>query len=224
MCGEERKKNPKIRPDHIFGLRRHLDNMMPKFRSLFFPFFACEYKNRENSTLSRSIYQGAIVCKVTCNSSSCGMLQMAVLLLDARLRVLRQWNQKWKLGKRDDELKRMAGFIPVLSSQAHRIIIGYVQYDLEANVEAGDRPYTLIQVQEYFRPMARQHQNEELDLHGEAPRDWGDWYDVHAQRDMLYLASMTTHIHTLYAYAEHAARDWFFTRPPMYGYLQYTCC
>ena len=61
--GKERQANPKIRPDHIFGLKRHPFKDMPAFRGLFLPFFACEYKNRKNSTLSRSIYQGAMVRK-----------------------------------------------------------------------------------------------------------------------------------------------------------------
>lgn len=44
---------------------------------------------------------------------------------------------------------------------------------------------------------------------------------MHAQHDMLYLVSMTTLIHTLYTYM---ARNWFFTCPSMYDYLQYACC
>ena len=145
---------------------------------------------------------------------------MSSLTLDGRLTIL---ERRYPHGTRQ-RLKELAGFVPVLSSQAHRIQLGYVQYNLDAT---GDDPlYDMITIKEYLLPLETQvtkwvpkpgsKTGEIMTLNGEST-EWGEWTDANAQRDMLYLASVTTHIHTFYDYVNQ--KDWYFLREPQPLYV-----
>ena len=152
---------------------------------------------------------------------------MTSISLDGRLTVLeRRYPHGTPL-----RLKELAGFVPVLSAQAHRIQLGYVQYNLGAT---GDDPiYEMIMVEEFFRPLEKQlakwvpNPNDNtgalMRLNGES-LDWGEWDDANAQRDMLYFASVTTHIHTFYDYVNGSDNDWYFLRPPRPMYVFQSDC